>query len=180
MAFHSLGLCLSKNFRSLNQYTGSYCQIELLQQTRRDNTITLSFPVGHLSKVIDDNIASFASCLGTNNSLHGNNFTDMRFLGFVCVQRNIWHVIVRISFQEILSFRCRFGEYGAKKIINEKIVSNIFIYKLNSKCVPKRIKFYDVWCHRGREPRLLGWHTQSPTCHSASSGTRLEAINWTV
>ena len=52
--------------------------------------------------MIDDDVASLASGLSSNNTLHRNDLADMRFFCLERIQGHGRHIIVRVSLQEVL------------------------------------------------------------------------------
>ena len=58
--------------------------------------------------MIDDDVASLASGLSSNNTLHRNDLADMRFFCLERIQGHGRHIIVRVSLQEVL-LRLRVG-----------------------------------------------------------------------
>ena len=67
----------------------------------------LSLPVREVTIMVDDNVASLTSGLGSDNSLSGDNLSGERSLVLVSVDRNSGLVIVRLGFKEVLL--CRSG-----------------------------------------------------------------------
>jgi hypothetical protein len=85
----------------------------LLASSRRDYTPRLSFPVGEVATVIDNNVASLTSGLGSDNSFGGDNLSHERRFIFVNVDRDGGLVIVWLRLEEV--FSSNFGAKGLKK-----------------------------------------------------------------
>lgn len=62
----------------------------------------VGLPVRHLSKMINDNVASFSDRLCSDNSLDAYNFSDMGLFCLECLKGNVAVVPVRISLKEVL------------------------------------------------------------------------------
>lgn len=75
--------------------------ISSLLLTWRDDAVALALPVGHLAEVVDHDVAGLARCLGTDNSLHGNDLADKGLLGLECLQGDVALVPVRVGFEEV-------------------------------------------------------------------------------
>ncbi len=74
----------------------------LLTGTRGDDSPGLSLPVREISIVIDDDVASLSSGLGSNNTLGGNNLSSEGGLVLVYVHRNRGLVEVWLGLKEVL------------------------------------------------------------------------------
>lgn len=62
----------------------------------------VALPVRHLSKMINDNVASFSDRLRSDNSLDAYNFGDMGFFRLECLKGKVAVVPVRISLKKVL------------------------------------------------------------------------------
>ena len=70
--------------------------------SRWDNSVGLALPVRHFTEVIDDDVASFTDGIGTDDSLDGNHFANVRSGRFESLKRDVGLVKVRVGLQEIL------------------------------------------------------------------------------
>jgi hypothetical protein len=55
--------------------------------------------------MVDDNVTGLTSGLSTDNTFHGDNFSDMGLLGFEELHGDTRLVPVRFCLQEVLAFR---------------------------------------------------------------------------
>mmetsp|Transcript_19891 Transcript_19891/g.30728 ORF Transcript_19891/g.30728 Transcript_19891/m.30728 type:complete len:338 (+) Transcript_19891:241-1254(+) len=79
----------------------------LLVDSRGDNTPRLTLPVGEVTIVIDNDVASLTSGLGSDNALGGNNLSSEGSLVLPHIDRDGRLVIVRLGLKEI------FGLHGS-------------------------------------------------------------------
>jgi len=101
----------------------------LLTDTWGDNSPGLSLPVGEVTVVVDDDVASFSSSLGSDNALGRDNLSGEGSLVLVNIYRNSGLVPVRLGFKEIL--------LGGKAVVllfrqvykNRQLVRKIFQQK---------------------------------------------------
>jgi hypothetical protein len=75
----------------------------LLSGTRGHDTPRLSLPVREVTTMVDDDVVSLTSGLGSNNLLGGDNLSGERGLVLVHVDRNSGLIIVGFSLKEVLS-----------------------------------------------------------------------------
>ena len=67
-----------------------------------DDTPRLALPVGEVSIVVNDDVASLTSGLGSDNALGRDNLSSERSLVLVHIDRDSGLIIVRLGFQEVL------------------------------------------------------------------------------
>jgi len=80
----------------------------LLVDSRGDDTPRLSLPVREVTIVIDNDVASLSSSLGSDNALGRDNLSGERSLILPDIHGNGGLVIVRLGLEEVLS-----GNLGA-------------------------------------------------------------------
>jgi len=74
----------------------------LFTDTRRDYTPRLALPVREVTIMVDDDMASLTSGLGSDDSLGRDNLSSERCLVFVNIDRDSRLVIVRLGLKKIL------------------------------------------------------------------------------
>jgi hypothetical protein len=88
----------------------------LFAHTRWNHPPTLAFPIGKVTIMINDNVAGFSSCFGSNNTLRRNDFSGKGSLVLKGVDRDGRLVPVWLGLEEILlSSDRRAGVVGKKR-----------------------------------------------------------------
>jgi hypothetical protein len=71
-----------------------------MRLTRWDDTVRLALPVGHLSAVVDDDIAGLTDSVGADDSLHGDDLANVGLGGLEGLEGNVALVEVRVGLKE--------------------------------------------------------------------------------
>jgi hypothetical protein len=79
----------------------------LFTNTRRNDTPGLAFPVWEVTIVVNDDVASLTSGLGSNDTLGGYNLSGERSLVLIHIDWDSRLVIVGFGLEEVLGRKCR-------------------------------------------------------------------------